>query len=345
MGACWRSLASNPMVKLKVFALNARPNAPFQDDVFYGLDFEVLDWNADSNTQIVENYLIETGVDVVVVPGWASKQYMKLVFSKSLRHIKFVLAMDTPWTGSVRQLLATIKLRSYTKRMARAVVSGERAYQYARRLGFAKNAIRNGLYGIDGKSLEGCLARREEKGWPRAFFYAGRFEEIKGIRVLLDAYARYRQKCCDPWPLIACGTGPLSHLAQGVEGVDYRGFVQPSSLPHIIASAGVFVLASTYDPWPLVLVEACAAGLPVIHTDACGSSVELVRPYFNGVSVATGDAISLSGGMKWCHDNASLLPLMGSRSGALAEAYHAENWSTRWYEWLLELTSDEIATL
>ena len=57
-----------------------------------------------------------------------------------------------------------------------------------------------------------------------------------------------------------------------------RGFVQPADQAAIWAEHGAFALASRYDPWPLVIVEACAAGLPVIHSEACGSAVELVRP-------------------------------------------------------------------
>ena len=36
--------------------------------------------------------------------------------------------------------------------------------------------------------------------------------------------------------------------------------------------AGAFLLASRFDPWPLVIVEACAAGLPVVTSTKCGAA-------------------------------------------------------------------------
>ena len=86
----------------------------------------------------------------------------------------------------------------------------------------------------------------------------------------------------------------MNDVISAEPGVTNMGFVQPSKQPEIFASHGVFILPSRYDPWPLVIVEACASGLPVVHTEACGSAVELVRPYFNGVSVTTDDAASLA---------------------------------------------------
>jgi glycosyltransferase involved in cell wall biosynthesis len=92
----------------------------------------------------------------------------------------------------------------------------------------------------------------------------------------------------------------------------------------------VFVLASHFDPWPLVVVESSAAGLPVLCTESCGSAVELVRSYFNGLTVATADIDALAGGMRWMHDHAGELSEMGRRGRELAAAYSAQMWAVRW---------------
>ena len=81
-----------------------------------------------------------------------------------------------------------------------------------------------------------------------------------------------------------------------------------------MARSGVFVLASRYDPWPLVIVESSAAGLPVLCTEACGSAVELVRAHYNGWLVATGDIADFARGLLLAHESYNDLPLMGRRA-------------------------------
>ena len=100
----------------------------------------------------------------------------------------------------------------------------------------------------------------------------------------------------------------------------------------MLAEQGVFVMPSRFDPWPLVIVESAAAGLPIICTNACGSGVELVRAYTSGLQTATGDASSLAGAMRWMHEHHSELQEMGGRGRELAASYSAGAWALRWSE-------------
>jgi glycosyltransferase involved in cell wall biosynthesis len=249
-----------------------------------------------------------------------------------------MMGMDTPLTGTWRQWLGRFKLAGYVGKMSRVIVPGERAWQYARFLGLPESRIRRGLYGIDFAGLSSLHAARAV-AWPKRFLFTGRYTAVKGIDTLAAAYRLYRGQVRDPWPLTCCGQGPLADVLRKTEGVEDRGFVQPADLRQIMLESGVFVLASTYDPWPLVIVEACAAGLPVICTEACGSSVELVRSQFNGLTVASGDATSLAAVMRWTHDHENLLPTMGERAVRLAEPYSADLWAERWMHIMQELRS------
>jgi glycosyltransferase involved in cell wall biosynthesis len=118
----------------------------------------------------------------------------------------------------------------------------------------------------------------------------------------------------------------------GQQGVENRGFVQPAQMIDVLREHGAFVLASNYDPWPLVIVEAAAAGLPVVCTEACGSAVEVVRTNYSGVLSATGDAPALADALRWMHDRHQQLPTVGARGRELAAAYSAQMWAARWSE-------------
>ena len=197
------------------------------------------------------------------------------------------------------------------------------------------------MYGIDLDAFKDIYSRRQARleGWPRRFLFVGRYAPEKGIDVLMEAYALYRKRVPDPWPLTCCGRGPMQRLLEGAEGVTNRGFVQPKEQAEVWEEHGVFVLGSRFDPWPLVIAEACAAGLPVICTEACGSSVELVRAHYNGLSVATDNAAALATAMQWSHERYSELPLQGDRSRNFAAAYSAGITAERWLQMFTGLCS------
>jgi glycosyltransferase involved in cell wall biosynthesis len=274
--------------------------------------------------------------DVVVLSGWSNPAYRKLPRQPEARGRRFVMCMDTPWRGTARQHLAAIALRSYLARIDDAVVTGERSWQYAIRLGFPERRIHRCLYGVDFGGLSSAYDDRSAKpAWPRQFLFAGRYVPAKGIDLLVAAYARYRERVSDPWPLVCCGRGRLAGLLAGQPGISDLGFQQPSDLHRLIIESGAFVLPSLFDPWPLAVVEASAAGLPVMCSQTCGSSVEVVRDGYSGFTFATGDVADLAKTLVRVH-NAPDLREIGARARAYAAAYSADEWARKWLTALAE---------
>lgn len=344
MTVCWRALAARPGVELEVLALGgqsrAAANTAFAADTAGGFPCTLVGDAEAGDPDWVARWVADRRPDVVVLCGWAVKGYRRLVGRPEFAGTRFVLGMDNPWWGRPRQRLTRLRVGGLLRRVDRVVVSGERSWQYAWRLGVPACHIRRGLYGVDYARFAAALDLRTTRpdGWPRAFLYVGRLDPEKGIDALADGYSQYRRSVSDPWELVVCGAGPRRERIEKVPGVRYRGFVQPADMPGVWADAGAFVLASSYDPWPLVLAEACAAGLPVIHTDVCGSGVELVRQFYNGVTVAAGDPAELARGLGWVHHHPDRLAEFGRRSQQLAAPYSAEAWADRWVEWLGELS-------
>ena len=340
MAACWRALAARPGVEVDVLAFRSGDNeANFRDDVVAGLKIRLLDERERDDANLIRSVVVDAKPDVLVLPGWAYDAYRALAFDSALASAKRVMTMDTPYRGTVRQRLGRFKMASFFARVDRVMVPGERAWQLARVLGFDETKVRRGMYGVDFAALAPLHARRAAQpgGWPKRFLFTGRYAHEKGVDVLLAAYAQYRHAVADPWPLTCCGMGDMKGLLANQAGVEDLGFVQPADMHAVSARGGVFVLASRYDPWPLVIVESCAAGLPVVCTEACGSAVELVRSQHNGWLVATGDVADLARGLLLAHNTYNDLPLMGHRAQQLAEAYSAEAFAHRWGQMCEEL--------
>jgi glycosyltransferase involved in cell wall biosynthesis len=88
--------------------------------------------------------------------------------------------------------------------------------------------------------------------------------------------------------------------------VGTRFFGHRDDVPSLLAQSDIFVLPSRSEAFPGALVEAMAAGLPVVAT-AVGGNRELVQHRRNGLLVPPDDAPALA---------ASILELMESPESA-----------------------------
>jgi glycosyltransferase involved in cell wall biosynthesis len=327
VAACLRALHAVPTIDLHVFHLNFH-DLPFQEDLLTGVPNERL--VASEPNRDLADKVAALRPDLVFLCGWFYPQYRALAYEPRLRTAKFVLGMDTPWTGAWQQRLNQIRLRGFMRRMEKIVVAGTKSADFAKRLDAAPGKIVTGLYGFDftafcergGKKLD---AHAE---WPKRFLFAGRYVPEKGLPVLIDAYRRYRSSVPDPWPLHCCGLGPEAGILRQ-EGVRDLGYVQPSALPELFADHGVFVMPSLEEPWGVAIGEAAATGLPLVCTEVCGAAVDLLRSYYNGITVPPGDPAALAAALAWMHHNHHRLPGFGQRSRNLAHPYSAEAWAER----------------
>ncbi len=341
MAACWRAMHARGEVDLLVGALRPtkKNHVSFKDDLMEG--FPSILWNDDEfgNQEAVIDRVAAHKPDAVVICGWAYPTMTAMVGHPKLRGAKFIMGMDTPYLGTLRQHMGRYAKRTLFQKLDHVVVTGERCHRLARVLGFPESKITRGVYGIDFSHWSPLLEQRRALpgGWPKSFVYMGRYIPEKAIDVMLAGYTQYRQAHNDPWPLTCMGMGPFDAQISATPGVRNLGFVQPADQPAHLLESGVFILASRFDPWPLVVVESCAAGLPIICTDACGSAIELVRTYYNGRIVPTEDPASLARAMSWMHRNHHLLPEFGRRGREFAAAYSTEAWCDRWTNLVEEL--------
>lgn len=345
MAACWRALSARPGIALHVIhpdRLLDRPNPFDVSPLLEGLSHERFD----ASRADVDKYLLQAVTqqrpDAVVLCGWIYWPYTRLVHAPALRSARMLLGMDSPWRATLAQRFARVRLASFVGGLDLVVTAGERSTEYARRIGVAESRLRTGFYGFEHDRFAEAATRRAR--WPRRFLFAGRYEAAKDIATLVSAYKIYRSGVSDPWELTCSGQGPDAHLLKGVPGVTDAGFSQPAEMPALFARHGAFVLPSTFEPWGVVIAEACASALPVVCTNICGAALDLVRPYYNGVIVTPGDVAGLARAMRWVHDHEDELPVMGRRGQELSGAFSAQAWAARWHNYLLEaLDSEEPA--
>jgi glycosyltransferase involved in cell wall biosynthesis len=123
---------------------------------------------------------------------------------------------------------------------------------------------------------------------------------VKGIDVLVEAAARVVAAVPDVRFVVA-GDGPDRSKAEAQAralGVDraFEFLGHRDDVPALMAEADVFVLPSRSEAFPNALLEAMAAGLPVVASRV-GGVVELVEHGHTGLIVAPDDPDALAGSL------------------------------------------------
>lgn len=332
MASCWSALAATGV---EVFLIAAHPaggsNTSFDPGIVAGVHHEFF-----TRQQLATTCDAALGAvrrwkpDVVVISGWTFAAYVEIAHQCRREHVPVIMAMDNPKRSSTRAALRRARSWRFFQSIDAIAVPGERGRQQAVGLGFANDRIFMGLYGVDHARLGQALEQRLRAAWPKRFLFVGQLTETKGFDRLLQGYVRYRESSPDAWSLTVCGLGPMADAAARTDGVDYLGFVGPDEVARLMAEHGAFVIVSRFDPWPLALVEASSAGLPIVCTSACGSSVELVRDRHNGRIIGSPNVDAIADALRWVASGYVDLAAMGRRSRELASAYSAERWADRW---------------
>ncbi len=127
--------------------------------------------------------------------------------------------------------------------------------------------------------------------------FVGRLTPIKGLRILMAAFAAARAQA-PGLTLTLVGDGEdrahLETLAAPMgDAVRFAGYLSQEGVAEAVAAADALVLPSFAEGLPVVLMEAMAAGKPVIATQVAGVG-ELVEHGVSGLLVPASDADALT---------------------------------------------------
>ena len=163
---------------------------------------------------------------------------------------------------------------------------------------------------------------RERLGFVRpTLAFAGRITKQKALGVALEALAEL-----DGVDLVVAGDGPdlddvrRQTMALGLaDRVSFTGALSRQGVLELFRAADASVLSSAWENFPHTVVEALAAGTPVIAT-AVGGVAEVVRDEVNGLLVPPGDAASLAAAIRrFLADDALASRLRDAAPGSVDE--------------------------
>lgn len=157
---------------------------------------------------------------------------------------------------------------------------------------------------------------------PKTLF-VGRLRYYKGIAHLIDAVATHEQG-----HLLIAGRGPMetawrlrAAATAGRQRIHFLGDVAADDLAALYAAADLFVLPSTHrsEAFGIVLLEAMAAGLPVVSTELGTGTSEINIDGETGRVVPPSDPTALASALRGLLADEATRQSMGAAGRARAE--------------------------
>ena len=149
--------------------------------------------------------------------------------------------------------------------------------------------------------------------------FAGALGPHKGIDVLLEAYQGVDPKI----PLVLLGLRRPDTPQRFPDGVLIAENVSHGDVMRAWKNCVVAVVPSRWpDPWPLVALEAMAAGRPIVAS-AVGGLQSLVQDGKTGIHVPPGDVVALRAGIQRLLDDPGERSRMGEAGRERAVGYKA----------------------
>ncbi|MBY8866345.1 MULTISPECIES: stealth conserved region 3 domain-containing protein [Streptomyces] len=147
---------------------------------------------------------------------------------------------------------------------------------------------------------------------------------------------------CPGWRLRIFGDGPqMSRLRNLVQGLGVHDSVEIlGSTQHMTAEwakASIALLSSKGEAFPLVLLEAFAAGVPAVAYDVVTGPAEIIRHGVDGLLVPPGDTESLTAAITTLMTDEDLLRSYGEQAYEGSSRFAADVVVKQWEELFTEL--------
>ncbi|GEC33384.1 hypothetical protein EFR01_35550 [Sinorhizobium fredii] len=162
----------------------------------------------------------------------------------------------------------------------------------------------------------------------------GRLTHQKGFDLLLDAFSRIADAHPE-WRLVIWGEGDERLSLEALR--DALGLQKRVDMPGIterpglwIETADAFVLSSRYEGWGIVLLEAMAAGLPVVSFECDWGPRVMITHQSDGILVPREDVEALAKALDRILGDRALREQLGASAAASAQRYMPDQILTEW---------------
>lgn len=309
----------------------------------------------DPQNNAMEQSILNHGVPITYIRkrlGFSAKHAVRLgrelsSYSPMVVHTHLNACMYVaPWIASNRvTMIHTIhnipdrEASGLRVRVMKRLYSSGRAIPVA--ISERNRVLTAAFYGIPKSHVEmvvnpvdlSLFADADPKPWSERrydYIHVARFTEQKNHAGLISAFAKLvsSREGFAALKLALVGEGSLEQsIRELVDRLDISDNVEflgrRDDVAELMHDSKCFVLPSNYEGLPMTILEAMAAGLPVVATEVGGVS-DIVKDGITGFLIDAGDEDSLVSAMSTVMSNRSIQQSMSSAAIEMVGAYDAE---------------------
>lgn len=238
--------------------------------------------------------------DIIVLGGYEKPTYILLSLLCRLYKKKYIIIFDGICCSRLEYKENKFKwlLKNLVIKYSAAIWgNGTVSRRYFNEVfDYPTEKIYNQYLTVDGETIEKIGRNRERirielrdkygiESNEKVLHYSGRLVDVKNVENVVRAISEINNQKIT---LLITGDGVLRESLEKIaKELDVKivitGFIdnQEKLFEHYYLS-DIFILPSKYEPWGLVVNEAMFAGLPVLVSNVCGCSLDLVANDKNG---------------------------------------------------------------
>jgi glycosyltransferase involved in cell wall biosynthesis len=256
---------------------------------------------------------------IIIVNGWAYFSSILTIITARMLGKKVWLRGENPLSQEVRKnkkllLLKNIMLRQFLFRFVnRFLYIGKESKRFFEFYGAKPNQLVYTPYGVDNNFFDAkyeilkhnTVSLKSRLGLPinkLIILFSGKYIYQKRPLDLLKAFKELNDTRA---ALVMVGEGELRNKMEAyiafhnLSNVYLTGFINQSKIPEYYMVADIFVMCSgAGETWGLSVNEAMNFAKPVVVTDTCGCSSDLVEHNRNGFIVEEGNINQLTGALR-----------------------------------------------
>jgi glycosyltransferase involved in cell wall biosynthesis len=225
---------------------------------------------------------------VVILGGWRSPMSARVLGITTLLRNPVLLWADHPHPRKRNVALSVarcIYLKIVNHVVSGFLACGQPTVEHLTSLGLTREKITNFPYWTDLPDSWNLPAGSETKNprhQPLRLIGIGRLAQVKKFEVAIQAvsFANQRAGYCLSELLLA-GDGPelnrlqeLAKSTRSLEQVSFTGWLEPEQIHRAIENADALVITSRFEAYSAVVLEAMAAGRPILASDCVMAAID-----------------------------------------------------------------------
>lgn len=286
--------------------------------------------------------LFQRKPQIVIVNGWSYFSNLLTIFTARVTGRQVWLRAENPLNQELKKSKKKLFVKKFTLKyllfpfINKFLYIGSESRKFFEYYGVSSHKLIFTPYSVDNEWFKTIskenrtheLFLREELHLPadkKIILFTGKYIEKKRPLDLIKAFHLLN----DPTVfLVMVGEGQLRNQMEEyiatnqIQNVILTGFVNQSAISKYYSVADIFVMCSgSGETWGLSVNEAMCFSLPVIVSETCGSSSDLVHQGVNGFTFPEGDINELSACIKTLIDDESLRKKMELASSQIIDNY------------------------